>query len=390
MMSKAVTTNKSNRIFYYDALRALAIIGIVCCHMTAFFITKIKFFSIENTDFIFLLFFNSLRQFSIPIFVMISGALLINKDYTLSTFIRKKFNRIFVPYIFWAIILILFSFLLIHLGIKANIINSFSFEYIITSIIGLNKGFTKGRIFWFIWMILTVYIIIFILNKLLLYLDENKKNKIINVLVIIFVIYCLIFVPSGIIKLSPFTNTFNYYISFTGYALLGYFLAKRDFTKYNKYLKNNAKNMAIIFAIGFISSYVYYLIKIINLSSISNNLESISYFGILTIILSSSLFLLFRYMEETNKDNGKSILMKIKNSKLNIFINSLSKCSFGIYFIHPLVFIFYSEIFLGSMNILEHNPIKSSLLLIVLVLLTSWFIIWVLGKIPYVKKVSGV
>lgn len=91
---------KNKRVFYYDALRSLAIFGIIACHMTANFITNTNNISIYNLDWMFLLFFNSFRQFSIPIFVMISGALLINKDYSLSTFIRKKFNRIFIPYIF--------------------------------------------------------------------------------------------------------------------------------------------------------------------------------------------------------------------------------------------------------------------------------------------------
>lgn len=114
------------RVFYYDALRALAIFGVLARHMTAIFITKIHDISINNLDWMFLLTLNQLRQFCIPIFVMISGALLVNKDYSVSTFIKKKFNRIFIPYIFWAMILVLFSFLLINLGIKDYLINSYS------------------------------------------------------------------------------------------------------------------------------------------------------------------------------------------------------------------------------------------------------------------------
>ena len=81
-----------NRIFYYDILRALAIVGIITCHMTASYVSIVNAFSL---DWIFVEFFNSLRQFAIPLFVMISGALLINKDYSLSNFVYKKFNRIF-------------------------------------------------------------------------------------------------------------------------------------------------------------------------------------------------------------------------------------------------------------------------------------------------------
>ena len=180
------------RVFYYDALRALAIFGIVACHMTTGFITKASDISIYNFDWMFLFFFNSLRQFSIPVFVMISGALLINKDYSLPTFISKKFNRIFIPYIFWVIVLVLVSFLLVNLGIKTNVIHDFSIGYIIKSMVGFTPGFQKGRLFWFIWMILLVYLILFILNKVLNYFDEGKRKRIIDILVIIFAIYCLI------------------------------------------------------------------------------------------------------------------------------------------------------------------------------------------------------
>lgn len=112
--------------------------------MTTNFITKINVISIYNFDWVFLLTLNQLRQFAIPIFVMISGALLVNKDYSLSNFIKKKFNRIFIPYIFLAIVLVLFSYILINLGINANVIDSFSMEYIIKSILGFTKGFQKG------------------------------------------------------------------------------------------------------------------------------------------------------------------------------------------------------------------------------------------------------
>lgn len=67
------------RVFYYDVLRALAIFGIITCHMTANFITNASNISIYDLNWMFLLFFNSFRQFSIPVFVMISGALLITR-----------------------------------------------------------------------------------------------------------------------------------------------------------------------------------------------------------------------------------------------------------------------------------------------------------------------
>lgn len=377
---------KKERVFYYDALKAIAIVGIIACHMSGSFLVKTD---IASLKWYFLLALNTLRQFSIPAFVMISGALLVNKDYSLSTFIKKKFNRILVPYLFWAAMLILFSYLLLHFGIKANVINTFTPDYILNCLLGLTKGITKGRSFWFIWMILVVYIVLFLLNKILNRVNEDTNRKIINALAFLFILYCLIIVPLGIIKIGAFNNTTLFYISFAGYGLFGYFLANRDFANIGNVLKISKKAVFLISFASFIILYIYSLIKITDLSLARNTLTTFPYFSILTLALSSTAFLSFRYFEEANKDNDDSLFMKIKNGKLGIILNSLSKCSFGIYFVHPIIYIFLKDILFASMNIFNRNPIKWSLLLIVLVLFASWGIIWIMSKIPYLEKVSG-
>ena len=65
---------KSKRIFYYDVLRALAIIGIVLCHVSVSYVSR----DINSPNLYISVFFDCFRDFSIPIFVMLSGALLIN------------------------------------------------------------------------------------------------------------------------------------------------------------------------------------------------------------------------------------------------------------------------------------------------------------------------
>ena len=146
--------------------------------------------------------------------------------------------------------------------------------------------------------------------------------------------------------------------------------------------------MSIGFLTLFVILFIYSVIKITNLSLISNKLTTFPYFSILTLLLASSIFLSFRYFEEAD-EGEKSIFLKIKNGKLGEIVNSLSRCSFGIYFIHPLIYIFYKDILFGSMNIFNRSPIKWSLLLIVLVLFTSWAIILIMSRIPYLEKVSG-
>ena len=48
-----------NRVFYYDALRAMAIIGIVFCHVSVYFLS----FGYDNPGFYSIAFFDCLRDF---------------------------------------------------------------------------------------------------------------------------------------------------------------------------------------------------------------------------------------------------------------------------------------------------------------------------------------
>ena len=75
----------SKRIFYYDVLRALAIIGIVFCHVSVSYVSR----DINSPNLYISVFFDCFRDFSIPIFVMLSGALLLGKKDTLIKFFIK-------------------------------------------------------------------------------------------------------------------------------------------------------------------------------------------------------------------------------------------------------------------------------------------------------------
>jgi surface polysaccharide O-acyltransferase-like enzyme len=91
---------KPKRIFYYDVLRALAIIGIVFCHVSVSYVSR----DINSPNLYISVFFDCFRDFSIPIFVMLSGALLIGKKDTLLKFFKKRLSRLFIPFLFWVLV----------------------------------------------------------------------------------------------------------------------------------------------------------------------------------------------------------------------------------------------------------------------------------------------
>ena len=206
---------KSKRIFYYDVLRALAIIGIVLCHVSVSYVSR----DINSPNLYISVFFDCFRDFSIPIFVMLSGALLIGKKDTLLKFFKKRLSRLFIPFLFWVLVYLIFTSIFLNHGF--NLDNALKIFF--------GTAGTLGVHFWFVWMIIIAYVGIFIINKIM----QNQTVKIndfnkkfITILAILSVIYIGI-CHYGLF--NPYTPNLTYYISFLSYIIIGYFLAKCDF-----------------------------------------------------------------------------------------------------------------------------------------------------------------
>ena len=94
------------RIKYFDTLKFLAISGVIFLH--CFILKKnieIFHFNIVNL--------NQLGRFGVPLFLLISGALLLNREIELKSFFKKRFIRICYPLFFFIIIAYVFFYLFI-------------------------------------------------------------------------------------------------------------------------------------------------------------------------------------------------------------------------------------------------------------------------------------
>ena len=78
------------RIFYYDELRALAIIMVVLCHVVILYRPFTYDTAIHSVPGLFYI----LTHVAVPIFFMLSGALLLDRTYDLPGFFKKRFTRI--------------------------------------------------------------------------------------------------------------------------------------------------------------------------------------------------------------------------------------------------------------------------------------------------------
>ena len=357
---------KPKRIFYYDVLRALAIIGIVFCHVSVSYVSR----DINSPNLYISVFFDCFRDFSIPIFVMLSGALLIGKKDTLVKFFKKRLSRLFIPFLFWVLIYIIFTSLFLNHG--------FNLDNAIKILFG--TAGTLGVHFWFVWMIIIAYIGIFIINKIIQmqpFNIENFNRKFITILAILSVIYIGL---SHYHLFNPYSPRLTYYISFLAYIIIGYFLAKCDFLE----RRIDRKYLIIITALLFIGSYLWYIFYfVVPRSHMVHQFVRLSYFNLLILFMSANAFLLFKYLSKTEK------FIDMENNSLGKAFTLISNYSYGIYLAHYLILYCIKINLIKIINFTQGSSLIWIPVLVILTTVISLIILSILDRIPYLDKVTG-
>ena len=99
---KPVTHPQKNRILSYDILRILAILAVVMIHTSC---QGFYTLPVNTTSFKTSLLLDSLSRFAVPIFVMISGALMLDETKDLSSKkIFKKTLTLFIALCVWSFV----------------------------------------------------------------------------------------------------------------------------------------------------------------------------------------------------------------------------------------------------------------------------------------------
>ncbi len=328
---------KKERIFYYDFLRAFAIIAVLICHVDFFFGQLTT-----NTQIIAQMTFHDIGRMGVPIFLMISGALLLNRKYELGDFLKRRFARIIYPFIFW-IILILAQILYLK-GSSKLMWNTF---------IG-NPSIT-----WYFWTLIGIYLFIPVINT---FIERYGEDGCKYFLAIWFA--TMILKTFGSYPLFPDFNL-DYFASYIGYPVLGYYLNNEKFELSDK------KICIMGFVIMVLSLAIFVYFDYYNMSYVAQIYQNIP-----IILMGSGMFLFIKYLDKITS------FKHIKENIIGKAIISISLCSYGMYFSHVIVLKFLAPF----------NP-KSNLLFPVMFALTvflSWLLPYVFSKIPYIKTFSGV
>jgi len=288
----------------------------------------------------------------VPLFVLLSGALLLNKNEDAVTFYKKRLHKLLIPWVCWTIIYMLFAILFNN--------------HKVTSFLNLIRFFHVAFLtnLWFLPMIFTLYL----LTPLTWLIIREKYGKII-LLALIIIWYLFINIASSVNSFFQlgFSLHFPIFIQFIGYFLLGYFLIQLKATKKRFYI------YLVLFLLcltAIISGSIYSAYRITDTSSISS-----FYFGQvspLIAILSCSLFLFLVNL---------FTLWQLKNKKVKKIITELSLASFGIYLVHGLLIDILLKIFpIINAQITALNPLLSTMIKTLIIFSLSFITIYLLRK----------
>jgi len=302
-------------------------------------------------------------RWSVPIFIMLSGALIIRPHQTqnLKLFFKKRLTRVIIPLIFWVII---YYFWHLHRHTLVSLGNYLSQIFIF--------GLPYYHLY-FIYIILGLYLVTPIINIFLK--NTNRKQQIYSAILLM-----ILAIISNFFDLwfrngweNNLGNTISYFVPYLGYFILGYILRE---------IKLNKKQINLAWAGYFVSVFIgsiatYFLMN--QYGYTNRGLIFNDYLSITTVISALSLYLLINTIHLSN--------WQISQHK---FIKNLAQMSLGVYLIHPIIIDIFEYNFQNNLSLKYSELIINFGFKIPFTIIISYLIIQIISKVPILKLSVGV
>lgn len=368
-------------IAWIDVLRITACFLVILSHCCDPFVGQ---FDNNHYEFLTGAFIGSFVRPCVPLFVMISGILLLPVKMDMATFYSKRAKRVVIPFVFWSLMLPVMYYLYVNSGIKIispNIVAEdhtlgMTLQKLYTFIFNFNYDTTP---LWYVYMLIGLYLFMPIIGA---WLKQASKRDIQWFLRIWIVSMCLPYLQMlgplvgytgnygnmgllGVCDWNPYGMLY-YFSGFLGYLVLAYYLKEYPLNwNWSRTLLVAIPLFLIGYAVtagGFILTQEYY-------PGSYANLEIIWYFsGINVFLMTFSVFI---------------IMQKIK-VKASPMLSKISALTFGVYLCH---FIFVQ---LGYDLIYAHvevPPFVKIGMIAIFSFAVSLFIIWLMSLTKITRKV---
>jgi len=340
-----IESKTKERIISFDFLRIFAALAVIIMHIPSLGVPI----------------FNAFSRFAVPIFFMMSGALMLDesKNITFKIIFKKIFNFVVMLFV-WNFIYALSFGILLPIYYNKQI-----------SLSGVFKQLVLGNYhLWFLYALIGLYLITPILRLFV------KKENISCLLYLVLLAVIFTFLPQTINIISnkflpislhnvfyDFIKNFSLteYFGYVTYYILGWIVLNFPIKKTFR---------IFIYVCGLIGCSII----IITLMKIKANNFFLDNLQIFNFSYSLSIFVFIFYLLKDKK----------VNSKFNKFVIKLSSLTFGVYLIHDLIIQF---ILLFVIKGIIVNLYITFLLKFLIASISSFVICYLISLIPYFKKI---
>ncbi|WP_220576058.1 acyltransferase [Bacteroides sp. FSHCM14E1] len=319
-------------IVWLDVVRFVAMFTVICCHCTDPF----NFYpgTAPNIDEIKLwgAIYGALLRPCVPLFVMITGALLLPVRGEVSVFYKKRIPRVLWPFLIWSVIYNLFPWITGLLGIKPEIILDFfpySGEEVMRQSLSISLDYIAQIPFnfsivdvhmWYIYLLIGLYLYLPVFSAWVEKASDKAKLWFLGAWAVTLLLpYYNQFVAQylwGTCSWNAF-GMFYYFAGFNGYLLLGHYLRNLDWTL--------GKILAIglpMFVIGYAVTFFGFR-YITALPEYSDEMLELffTYCSLNVVMMTIPVFMLCKKVNFRSEGIKKALA-------------NLTLCGFGIYMIH--------------------------------------------------------
>ena len=331
-----------NRIVWLDVIRCVAMIIVIGVHcIDPFYISPTMRAIPEYTHWAAI--YGSLLRPSVPLFVMMTGLLLLPvKKQPLGKFYKKRIYRVLFPFLIWSVLYSMFPWVTGVLGLPKEIIGDFfcytqgqESQSLIdplkdVAMIPFNFSHKENHM-WYIYLLIGLYLYMPFFSAWIENADRKTKRAFLLIWIIsLFIPYLKEYVANCLFERSGYvfgTDTWNefglfyYFAGFNGYLLLGHYVKKgNDWSLMKTFIL-----CILMFAVGYYITYTGFSTTASNPNATETEMELFFTFCSPNVLLMTlATFLLLQKVVITN-----STVIKV--------LANMTQCGFGIYMVHYFV-----------------------------------------------------
>ncbi|MEG0602163.1 MAG: acyltransferase [Mucinivorans sp.] len=374
---------QKEHIAWVDWLRIIACFLVVTAHCIDPFVAQ---FETNYSDFLTGALMGSLMRPSVPLFVMVSGILLLPINLPMGQFYKRRLSRILWPLAVWSILTPVLFYFYVNYGATTHptlVGADFSASSMVSKMLTWPLNFNYDTTpLWYLYMLVGLYLFMPIISPWLREASRSDMKKFLGLWIVSMCIpYLVMLAPvlgftgnygsMGILGecfWNPY-GTFYYFSGFLGYIVLAYYLKRFPL---NWSWGKTVKVALPMFLFGYIITAGGFLLTQEYFPGSYQALEVVWYFsGINVFLMTFAVY----------------VVISGIRAKSSVLLSRVAGLTFGIYlshfiFVHVAYDVLYSA--LGSV------PAALKIVIMgIMAFVISGFLVWCLSKLSFRKYLIG-